>query len=62
MQFFERWRTLPRNKSKKELDEHYQQMDVEKGDMPAMFLAGFLAFGPILLVLAVAFVLILIFL
>ena len=59
MSLFTRWRSLPREKSKEELDEHYKRMDVEKGDMFAMILGGFLAFAPILLGVAVLFALVL---
>lgn len=59
MGFFERWRTLPRNKTKEELDAHYEQMDLEKGDMLAMILAGFITFVPVLLGIALVLLLIL---
>ena len=62
MRFFERWRSLPRSKTKEELDAHYKDMDLEKGDLLAMIAAGFIAFAPLLLVVAlVALVMLLLF-
>lgn len=52
MSFFERLRTLPRDKTKKELDAYYEKIDLEKGDFFAMLLAGFITFVPILLGIA----------
>lgn len=59
MNLFERWRTLPRNKTKEELDAHYQQMDLEKGDLLAMIIAGFITFVPLLLAIAAILLLVL---
>jgi len=61
MSFFERWRSLSRYKSKQALDAHNEKLDLEKGDMLAMVLAGFLVFLPILLVIALILVLLLLF-
>lgn len=49
MGFFDRLNELPRHKSKKELDEHFDKMNLEKGDFLAMVMAGFAVFVPILL-------------
>ena len=38
---------LPKEKSKEELDEHYDKMDLEKSDFPAMLIAAFLIFAAI---------------
>ena len=41
---------LPKNKSKEELDEHYENVELEKGDLTAMIIAAFITFFPILLI------------
>jgi len=52
--FSERFtRLLGKQKSKKELDEHYdkmEQLELEKGDFLAMVIAAFITFLPVLLV------------
>ncbi len=45
---------LPKGKSKEELDEHYrrmEQIELEKGDFPAMLIAAFITIGLPLLVI-----------
>lgn len=54
MRLFEQWRALPRKKTAAELDAHYKQIDLEKGDLLAMILAGFIAFIPLLLIIGAA--------
>ena len=44
---------LPKQKPKEELDEHYEKLELEKGDVPAMIIAAFLTFLPVLIVLMV---------
>lgn len=55
----ERWRKyLPKEKTKRELDEHYREMEkleLEKGDLPAMILGALIAFAPLLVILALIF-------
>ena len=55
----ERWRNrLPKEKSPQELEDHYTRMEhleLEKGDFPAMLLGAFLAFLPVLLIVAAIF-------
>ena len=44
---------LGRNKSKDELDKHYKKMEelqLEKGDFPAMVIAAIITFLPVLLI------------
>lgn len=54
MSFWNRWKeNLPKEKTKEELDAHYDGMDLEKGDFPAMIIAGLITFVPILLVIGV---------
>lgn len=50
----ERWKKrLPKEKTPEELDRHYEQMEqlnLEKGDKLAMFLAALITFLPVILV------------
>ena len=41
---------LPKRKSKEELDKHYESLELEKGDLLAMVIAGLITFVPILLI------------
>lgn len=41
---------LPKQKSKEELDERYDNIQLEKGDLPAMLIAALLVFGPVVIV------------
>jgi len=51
MYFPERLRNLlPKKKSPTELDKHYDNIELEKGDFLAMVIAAFLTFMPILLI------------
>jgi hypothetical protein len=50
----ERLRTLlPKKKTKKELDEHYEKVELEKGDFAAMVIAALITFLPVLIVVLV---------
>ncbi len=40
---------LPKQKSKAELDEHYEGLELEKGDFTAMVIAAFITFMPVIL-------------
>ena len=55
----ERWKKrLPEEKTREELDAHYERMEkleLEKGDFLAMVLGAFMAFWPLLLILAAIF-------
>ena len=46
---------LAKDKSKEELDEHYKDIELEKGDFTAMVIAAIVTFLPVL-VIAMAFV------
>ena len=46
---------LPKKKTKEELDEHYQNVELEKGDFLAMVIAAFITFLPVLLIAMAAF-------
>ena len=48
-------KSLPKEKSKEELDEHYDKMDLEKSDFPAMLIAAFLTFAPVILIIFIVF-------
>ncbi len=43
-------------KSQKELDEHYNNMDLEKGDLTAMIIAAVLTFSPLIIILSLIYV------
>jgi len=46
---------LPKKKTREELDEHYKNIELEKGDLPAMIIAAFITFFPVLIVAMVVF-------
>ena len=46
---------LPKKKTKEELDEHYKNIKLEKGDFAAMVIAAFITFLPVLIVVMVVF-------
>ncbi len=57
MAFLDKYRhVLPKDKNKEELDEHYKDMELEKGDLPAMLIAALLTFGPVILVISLIYV------
>ncbi len=45
-------------KTKKELDEHYENLELEKGDLLAMIIAAIITFGPVVLAISIIYVLI----
>ncbi len=49
---------LFKNKSKKELDEHYNNLQLEKGDLPAMIIAALITFGPIIIGVSLIYIII----
>ena len=55
----ERWKErLPKEKTKEELEAHYQAMEevpLEKGDKLAMFLGALMAFWPLILIVLAIF-------
>ena len=49
---------FPKKKTKEELDAHYDSIEkikLEKGDFPAMVIAAFITFLPILIIAMVVF-------
>ena len=56
MRFFDRYKDyLPKKKTKEELDKHYENIKLEKGDMLAMIIAAFITFFPVLIAALVVF-------
>jgi len=50
----ERFKSLiVRKKTKEELDEHYENIELEKGDFLAMVIAAFITFLPVLIIVLV---------
>jgi len=43
-------RLVGKKKTQKELDEHYDKIELEKGDFFAMIIAAFITFFPVLLI------------
>jgi hypothetical protein len=41
---------LPKKKTKEELDRHYDEVELEKGDFLAMVIAAVITFFPVLIV------------
>ncbi len=57
MGLLDRYRhVLPKNKKKEELDKRFEEIELEKGDLPAMLIAALLTFGPIILVISLLYV------
>jgi len=44
-----------KKKTKEELDEHYDKIELEKGDFLAMVIAAFITFIPVLIVILLVF-------
>ena len=56
MLFPERLKSLlPKKKTNQQLDEHYEKIELEKGDFLAMVIAAFITFIPVLIVILVVF-------
>jgi hypothetical protein len=54
MLFPERFKALlPKKKTREELDEHYNKIELEKGDFLAMVIAAFITFFPVLILVMV---------
>ncbi len=45
-----------KEKSKSELSEHYENMELEKGDLLAMLIAAIITFGPIIIIISMIYV------
>ena len=46
---------LSKKKTREELDEHYDKIELEKGDFPAMVIAAIITFFPVLIIAMVVF-------
>ena len=44
-----------KKKTKEELDKHYQEVELEKGDFLAMVIAAFITFVPVLIIILLVF-------
>ena len=56
MSFFKRWRELPKDKTKEELDAHFdrmEEMELGKGEYFAMIVGAWMALWPVLLIVAI---------
>lgn len=42
---------LPKPKTEEELDEYYDKLELEKGDIPAMIIAALITFVPVALII-----------
>jgi len=47
---------LPKKKTKEELDEHYKNVELEKGDFLAMVIAAFITFFPVVIIALIVFI------
>ncbi len=47
---------LPREKSKKELEQHYKDLELERGDLAAMLIAAFITFAPIVVIISLVYI------
>ncbi len=57
MSFFDKYKNImPKKKSKKELDEHYDNMDLEKGDYFAMLVAALITFVPLVIIISLVYI------
>ncbi len=45
-----------KEKSKKELDEHYDNIELEKGDLTAMLIAAFITFMPLVIIITLIYI------
>ena len=51
MNLFSRFAEMvPKKKTKEELDEHYKNIELEKGDFLAMCIAAFITFLPVVII------------
>ena len=57
MSFIDRWKSrLPKEKTEKELNEHYdrmEEMELGKGEYFAMIIGAWMALWPVLLIVAI---------
>jgi len=51
----DRLKEVFRKKNKDELNEHYEKLELEKGDFLAMVIAGLITFIPVLIIILLVF-------
>ncbi len=57
MIFFDKLKSsMPKQKSKEKLEERFYTIELEKGDLPAMLIAAIITFGPVILIISLAYV------
>ncbi len=57
MSLLDKYRNLlPKQKSEEELDKHYENMELEKGDLTAMLIAALITFGPLILIFSAIYI------
>ncbi len=57
MMNFDKFRSkMPKQKTEKELDKRYEEIELEKGDLLAMLIAAIITFGPLILVVSLIYV------
>ncbi len=49
---------LFKEKTKQELDEHYENLELERGDLLAMLIAAFITFAPLIVVISLVYIII----
>ncbi len=49
---------LFKDKTKEELNEHYDKLELEKGDFTAMVIAAVLTFGPVIIAVSAIYIII----
>ncbi len=57
MSLFDKYRDrMPKERNKESLDEHYDNIELEKGDLAAMLIAALITFGPLILVISIVYI------
>jgi len=51
----DRFKAVFKKKTNEELDEHYDNIELEKGDFLAMMIAAFITFIPVLIIVLAVF-------
>ncbi len=57
MSIFDRFRKrLPTGKTKEELKEHFDNIELEKGDLTAMLIAALITFTPLIIIISLVYI------
>ncbi len=60
--FLNKYRSkLPKEKNKEDLEKRYDDIELEKGDLPAMLIAALITFGPLIIVISLVYLVIAMF-